>query len=144
MSELVISRHRCASAIGKSRYWERRAIPRSRISRRAVSGSRFAAARPTPADDIPASISWRFGAKTSDAAAGERVRVFGPRREQVDLAPDELQRRADVVVVEADVDAHVAVGALPRDHVDAQLGAAPLQVPAVILSAALAGFDDPV
>src|SRR4029453_15931465 len=79
-----------------------------------------------------------------DTTAGERVRVGGVCRVQIDLAPHQLQFGPDVVVVEADVDAHVAVGTLPRDDIDAQLRPPAPEVPAVVPSGALARFDDAI
>src|SRR6187200_709558 len=41
MSALVTARQRCASAIGRSRYWSRSARPKSRIRHSARSGRHF-------------------------------------------------------------------------------------------------------
>src|SRR3954467_873064 len=122
-------------------------MPKPRIRRTGKSGSHVWAARSAPGADIPARIpppspAASAGLRRLLAGVGSRVRRV--RREQIDFAPYKLERRADVVVVEADIDTHVAVGALPGEDVDAQLRAAAFQVPPVGVPGAQSGLDDPI
>src|SRR6187200_2695279 len=110
-------------------------MPKARMSRRGKSGSHVRAARSAPGADIPASIS-------AGLLTGVGVGIRRVRGEEVDFTPRELQRGSGVVVVKSDVHAHVAVGALPRDDVDAQLRAAAFQVPAIGVAGAESGLDD--
>src|SRR6476661_1565099 len=76
--------------------------------------------------------------------AADRAVALIERPREPGLAPREPQRRRRIVVVEPDVDAHVAVAAPPGEEVDAGVRAAALQVVAEIHPAALAGLDDPI
>src|SRR6185369_2139131 len=66
------------------------------------------------------------------------------RRTKPGFAPLQTQRLRRVVVVERDIDSHVAARLTPGEEVDAQFRAAALQVLSEIKAAALACLDDAI